>query len=129
MKKYFFLILISILINQSIYSQITEYIDVTTKGIFGRSEMVLYCEDLDFNDLQYFYIGRSNDNYHWVKYTGAKDVIVTMSDSYGDKRELCIKQGNESTSCEVVDSFATTYTLRAKDEIFQVWISKVNDYN
>ena len=128
MKKYVFLFLISILINQSVYSQITEYIDLTTKGIFGRSEMVLYCEDLGFDDLQYFYIGSNNDNYHWVKYTGAKDVIVTMSDSYGDKRELCTKQGTDSTLCEVVDAFATTYKLRAKDEIFQVWISKANNF-
>ena len=128
MKKYVFLFLISILINQCVYSQITEYIDLTTKGVFARSEMVLYCEDLDFDDLQYFYIGSNNDNYHWVKYTGAKDVIISMSDSYGDKRELCTKQGNDSTLCEVVDAFAATYKFRAKDEIFQVWISKANDF-
>ena len=128
MKKYVFLFLISILINQSVYSQITEYIDLTTKGVFARSEMVLYCEDLDFEDLQYFYIGSNNDKYHWVKYTGAKDVIISMSDSYGDKRELCTKQGTDSTLCEVVDAFATTYKLRAKDEIFQVWISKANNF-
>ena len=129
MKKYFFLFLISTLINQRIYSQITEYIDLTTKGVFARSEMVLYCEDLDFDDLQYFYIGSNNDNYHWVKYTNAKDVIITMSDSYGDKRELCTKQGNDSTLCEVVAAYAATYKLRAKDKIFQVWISKVNVKN
>ena len=37
MKKYVFLFFISTIINQSIYSQITEYIDLTTKGVFGRS--------------------------------------------------------------------------------------------
>ncbi len=129
MKKYVFLFFISIIINQSIYSQITEYIDLTTKGVFGRSEMVLHCENLDFDDLQYFYIGSNNDNYHWVKYTGAKDVIITMTDSYGDKRELCTKQGNESTLCKVVDAFDTEYKFRAKAEIFQVWISKINVKN
>ena len=49
-----------------------------------------------------------------------------MSDSYGDKRELCTKQGNDSTLCEVVGAYAATYKLRAKDKIFQVWISKIN---
>ena len=129
MKKYVFLFLILTLINLSVYSQITEYIDLTTKGVFGRSEMVLYNDNNDYDDLEYLYIGPNNNNYHWVKYTGAKDVIVTMSDSYGDKRELCTKQGNDPTSCEVVDAFATTYKLRAKNEIFQVWISKINVKN
>ena len=72
------------------------------------------------------YIGPNNDNYHWVKYTGAKDVIVTMSDSYGDKET---KKGNDSTLCKVVDAFAATYKLVVKDEIFQVWISKINVKN
>ena len=129
MKKYVLLFSISTFINQSVYSQITEYIDLTTKGIFGRSEMVVYNDKHDYDDLEYLYIGRNNDNYHWVKYTGAKDIIVTMSDSYGDKRELCTKQGEDSVSCEVVDAFATTYRLRAKDETFQVWISKINVKN
>ena len=126
MKKYLFLFLISILTNQSVNSQITEYIDLTTKGVFGRSEMVVYNDNLDYDDLEYLYLGPNNDNYHWVKYTNAKDVIITMSDSYGDKRELCTKQGNDSTLCEVVGAYAATYRLRAKDKIFQVWISKIN---
>jgi hypothetical protein len=88
--------------------------------------MVLYNDNIDYDDLEYLYIGRNNNNYHWVKYTGAKEIIVNMSDSYGDTRELCTKQGNESVSCEVVDAFATTYKLRARNEIFQVWISKIN---
>ena len=32
----------------------TEYVDITTKGIFGRSEMVLYNDDTNYNDLEYF---------------------------------------------------------------------------
>ena len=124
MKKYAFLFLI--LINESVYSQTTEYIDVTTKGVFGRSEMVVYNDNVDYDDLEYLYIGPNNDNYHWVKYTGAKDIIVNMLDSYGDTRELCTQQGKDSVSCEIVDAFATTYKLRAKDNIFQVWISKIN---
>ena len=41
-------------------AQIPEVIDVRTLEPFGRSEMVLYCEDLNFKDLQYFYLGRFN---------------------------------------------------------------------
>ena len=130
MKKFFFLLLSLILLNSSVFSQITEYIDVTTKEVFGRSEMVLYCEDLNFDDLQYFYIGANNDNYHWVKYTGAKNVIVIMNDSENDTRELCYKNLSEqNATCEIVDAFACTYKLQAKEEIFDVWISKINVKN
>ena len=107
-------------------AQIPEVIDVTTKGIFGRIEMVLYCEDYNYEDLQYFYLGRFNNNYHYVKYTGAKVVTVNMSDSPGDTRELCTKQGNSPTECKIVDAFATSYDLTAREKIFQVWISKPN---
>ena len=31
----------------------TEYIDLTTKGIFGRSEMVVYNGITNYNDLEY----------------------------------------------------------------------------
>lgn len=127
MKKYVFLFLISILTNQSVYSQIAEYIELSTKGIFGRSEMVLYCEDYNYDDLQYFYIGRNNDNYHWVKYTRAKDVIIIMNDYENDTRELCYKhQSDEKATCKTVDAFASTYKLKAKENIFEVWISKIN---
>ena len=88
MKKYVFLLLNSILLNSSIFSQINEYIDVTTKGVFGRSEMILYCEDLNFGDLEYFYIGANNDNYHCVKYTSAKNVTIIMNDNENDTMEL-----------------------------------------
>ena len=107
-------------------AQIPEVIDVTTKGMFGRSEMVLYCENYNYDDLQYFYLGRFNNNYHYVKYTGAKDVTVNMSDQPGDTRELCTKQGEDPMECKIVDSFATTYKLVSTKEIFQVWISKPN---
>jgi len=107
-------------------AQIPEVIDVTTKSIFGRSEMVLYCENYNFDDLQYFYIGKFNKNYHYVKYTGAKQVTVNMSDKPGDTRELCTKQGDNSTECKTVNSFATTYKLISTEKIFQVWISKPN---
>ena len=83
MKKYIFLFL-----NSSFFSQITEYIDVTTKVVFGRIEMVLYCEDLNFDYLQYFYIGANNDNYHCVKYTSAKNVTIIMNDNENDTMEL-----------------------------------------
>ena len=103
----------------------TEYIDVTTKGIFGRSEMVVYNDDYGYNDLEYLYIGRNNDNYHWVEYTNAGKIVVTMSDNSGDTRELCTKRNNDKTTCEVVDAFATSYTFKASKK-FQVWISKPN---
>ena len=107
-------------------AQIPEVIDVTTKGIFGRSEMVLYCEDYNYEDLQYFYLGRFNNNYHYVKYTGAKVITVNINDKPGDTRELCTKQGNKPSSCKIVDSFAASYDLVATEKIFQVWISKPN---
>ena len=127
MKKYVFLYLISTLTNQSVYSQITEYIELSTKGVFGRSEMVLYCENNNYDDLEYLYIGRNNDNYHWVKYTGAKDVIIIMNDNENDTRELCYKhQTDEKATCKTVDAFASKYKLKAKENILEVWISKIN---
>ena len=78
MKKCVFLFLNIILISPSVFSQVTEYIELSTKGVFGRSEMILYCKDYNYDDLQYFYISKNNDNYHWVKYTGAKDVIIII---------------------------------------------------
>ena len=103
----------------------TEYIDVTTKGIFGRSEMVVYNDDYSYDDLEYLYIGRSNDNYHWVEYTNAGKIVITMSDNAGDTRELCTKRNDDKTTCEVVDAFATSYKFDASKK-FQVWISKPN---
>ena len=103
----------------------TEYVDITTKGIFGRSEMVLYNDDTNYKDLEYFYLGRNTDKYHWVKYTNANKVVVTMSDDVGDTRELCTKRNEEKTNCEVVDAFATSYKFRASKK-FQIWISKPN---
>ena len=126
MKKYVFLFLISILTNHSIYSQITEYIELSTKGVFGRSEMVVYNDNVDYNDLEYLYIGPNNDNYHF-KYTGAKDVIIIMNDNQNDTRELCYKhKSDEKATCKTVDAFASIYKLRAKENIFEVWISKIN---
>ena len=103
----------------------TEYVDITTKGIFGRSEMVLYNDDTNYNDLEYFYLGRNTDKYHWVKYTNANDIIVTMSDDIGDTRELCTKRNDEELVCEVVDAYTTVYKFKAS-KVFEVWISKPN---
>ena len=112
-------------------AQVNEYIDITKKGIFERSEMVCYNDDTGFSDLEYFYIGRFNSNYHWVKYSNIPssnnwEIIVSFSDDKGDTRELCTKQGDKPTECKIVDSFATTYELGAKKQTFQVWISKPN---
>lgn len=103
----------------------TEYIDLTTKGIFGRSEMVVYNGITNYNDLEYLYIGRNNNNYHWVEYNNASKIVVTMSDNAGDTRELCTKRNDEQTKCEVVDAFATSYEFKASKK-FQIWISKPN---
>ena len=85
--------------------------------------MVLYNDDTNYNDLEYFYLGRNNDKYHWVKYTNANKVIVTMSDELGDTRELCTKRNGKELVCEVVDAYATVYEFKAS-KTFEVWISK-----
>lgn len=125
MKKY--LLLIAILFSQYNLNAQTEYIDLTTKGIFGRSEMVVYNDITNYNDLEYLYIGRNNDNYHWVEYTNPNMVIVTMSDDPGDTREICTKYDDKDLNCEVVDAYATTYEFNAiKSKKFEIWISKPN---
>ena len=106
-------------------AQSTEYVDITTKGIFGRSEMVLYNDNTHYDDLEYFYLGRNTDKYHWVKYTNADKIVVTMSDDIGDTRELCTKRNDEELVCEVVNAHATVYEFKAS-KIFEVWISKPN---
>ena len=103
----------------------TEYVDITTKGIFSRSEMVLYNDNTNYNDLEYFYLGRNTDKYHWVKYTNADDIVVTMSDDIGDTRELCTKRNGKELVCEVVDAYATVYKFKAS-KTFEIWISKPN---
>lgn len=109
------------------FAQSDEYIEVTTKNIFGKSEMVLYNDNIDFDDLEYLTIGMNNDNYHWVKYTGAKNVIVIMNDNENDTRELCYKhQSDEKATCKTVDAFTSIHKLKAKENIFEVWISKIN---
>ncbi|MBJ10521.1 MAG: hypothetical protein CMP66_03560 [Flavobacteriales bacterium] len=127
MKK-ILLVLTALTFTNLSYSQADEYIEVSTKNIFGKSEMVLYNDNIDFDDLEYLTIGRNNDNYHWVKYTGAKNVIVIMNDYENDTRELCYKhQSDEKATCEIVDAFASIYNLQAKENIFEVWISKINE--
>ena len=107
-------------------AQNTEYIDVTTKSIFGRSEMVVYNDDTNYQDLEYLYIGRFNSNYHWVRYIGAKDIIVTLNDDLGDKRNICTQHGQDKAECKQYDSFAKQYNFKAKQNEFQIWISKPN---
>tara|TARA_R100000734_G_C3274589_1_gene69690 strand:+ start:268 stop:645 length:378 start_codon:yes stop_codon:yes gene_type:complete len=102
----------------------TEYIDITSKKPFGRSEMVLYNDDTNYNDLEYFYLGRFTKNYHWVKYTNANEIILSLNDDKGDKREICTKQDTFKVHCEVVDAFAQQYKINVSTRVFQVWISK-----
>ena len=126
MKK-ILLVLIALTFTNLSFSQSDEYIEVSTKNIFGKSEMVVYNDNINFDDLEYLTIGRNNDNYHWVKYTGAKNVIVIMNDYENDTRELCYKhQSDEKATCKTVDAFASIHKLKAKENIFEVWISKIN---
>ena len=120
MKKYVFLFLNIILISPSVFSQKTEYIELSTKGVFGRSEMVVYNDNVDYDDLEYLYIGPNNDNYHWVKYTGAKDVIIIMNDNENDTRELCYKHNSdEKATCKTVDAFASIPLVQPTLWIYQ----------
>ena len=116
---------VALLLSGYVAKAQTEYVDITTKGIFGRSEMVLYNDNTNYKDLEYFYLGRNSDKYHWVKYTNANKVVVTMSDDVGDTRELCVKRNDQELQCEVVDAFATVYEFKASYK-FEVWISKTN---
>ena len=126
MKKNLFAFASLILTNLG-FAQSNEYIEVSTKNIFGISEMVVYNDDVDYDDLEYLTIGKNNDNYHWVKYTGAKNVIIIMNDNKNDTRNLCYRHmSEENATCEIVDAFATIYNFQAKEKIFEVWISKVN---
>ena len=126
MKK-ILLVLTGLTFTNLSFSQADEYIEVSTKNIFGKSEMVLYNDNIDFDDLEYLTIGRNNDNYHWVKYTGAKNVIVIMNDYENDTRELCYKhQSDKKATCKTVDAFGSIYKLKARENIFEVWISKIN---
>ncbi len=102
----------------------TEHIDVTTKKPFGRSEMVLYSAETNYNDLEYFYIGRLSKNWHWVEYTHATDILVTMSDDIGSYREICIKQGQDSLVCNIYSSFASVVKFKSEKTKFKIWISK-----
>ena len=102
----------------------TEYIDVTSKKPFGRSEMVVYNDDINYSDLEYFYLGRFTKNYHWVKYTNAKKIVLSLNDDKGDKREVCTQQNDFKAHCEVVDAFASQYLINVTTEKFQIWISK-----
>ena len=118
---------VALLLSSYVAKAQTEYIDVTKKNIFGRSEMVLYNDNVNYDDLEYYYIGRKNNNYHYVKYKYAPPyIIVTMNDDIGDTRELCVAQGTDSTQCDVVSSYATQYKINSVSNLVQVWISKPN---
>ncbi|MBJ10051.1 MAG: hypothetical protein CMP66_01140, partial [Flavobacteriales bacterium] len=58
---------------------------------------------------------------------GAKNVIVIMNDYENDTRELCYKhQSDKKATCKTVDAFGSIYKLKARENIFEVWISKIN---
>ena len=105
-------------------AQYTEYIDVASNELKTKSIMCIYNAAPDTIPAQYFRLGFFNNNYHWVKYTGAGRVVVNMNDSNGSYRELCTKQGDNEVKCDTVSSYHTEYKLFATDTIFQVWISK-----
>ena len=117
---------VAILLSSTAVKAQTEYIDITSKKLFNRSEMVLYNDDTNYDDLEYFYLGAFNKKYHWVKYTNAKSIILSLNDDLGDTREICTKQDTFKTYCEVYDSFAQQYKINVTTREFQIWISKPN---
>ena len=125
MKKLIFGIAVLLASNtskgQGVYN---EYIDVGSNEWNETSYMIIYNNAPDTLPAEYFSIGRYNSNYHWVKYTGAHKVIVNMSDSFGELRELCTKQGNQHFKCDTVIAHQAKYELFASESILQVWISK-----
>lgn len=108
---------------------VTTYIEVTKKNIYG-SEMVIYNDTLDYNNPEYLYIDKDNDNYHYTSTEWAKPYhIIKMNDDSLDTRELCVAHGDKSTECEVVDSYATQHKINAECNVIQIWISKPNVKN
>tara|TARA_R100001510_G_scaffold3582_1_gene2857 strand:- start:146 stop:520 length:375 start_codon:yes stop_codon:yes gene_type:complete len=102
----------------------TEYIDITTKNLFGRSEMVLYNDIAGYNDLEYFYLGRFNKKRHWVRYTYADKVVISFLDKLGDTRELCTQEDDKPQKCAVVNTNQTVFTFKPKGKVFEVLITK-----
>ena len=108
-----------------------EYIDIGSKKLFGVSQMCIYNDDTEYKDLEYFKLGRFNNNYHYVSYTNSNGmnfpVIVLLNDNKGDTRELCTKTSNDSVAtCKTVSSFCEVYKLKATSKKYEVWISKPN---
>jgi len=108
-------------------AQLTEHIDISTVSIFSRSKMVVYNSDTNYNDLECKYLGRNNDNWHWVKYSNEfklPNIVVSLQDKPGHQREICIQDGKEKLECAVVDAFATEYIFKPKNKVFEIYISK-----
>ena len=59
-----------------------------------------------------------------MKYTNAKDIILTLNDDPGDTREICTQQDTFKVHCQVYDSFAQQYKINVSTKEFQIWISK-----
>ncbi len=102
----------------------TEYIDISSKKLFGRSEMVVYNDDTNYNDLEYLYLGPFNKNFHFVKYTNVKKIIISLQDDLGDTRKICTQQDTFKVHCQVYDSFAQQYKINVSTKEFKIWISK-----
>ena len=108
----------------------TEYIDVAKVGMLGTSTMAIYNDDKHFNDLKVFKLNLFNKakTYHWGKYTNLYNdkVVLTMSDDFGDTRQVCVKHGEQDYYCENLVSYAESYEFTTNSEVFQIWISKPN---
>ena len=128
MKKY--VLLFTFFFTQFYLIAQTEYIDISKIGMLKTSTMAIYNDDVNYNDLEVFRLNIFSNpkHYHWVKYTniGKNKIILTLSDDEGDVREICTKENDKKTECEILDSFSTSYEYSSSAKIFQIWISRPN---
>ena len=121
---------VALLLGSYVTKAQTEYIDVAKVGMLGTSTMAIYNDDKYLNDLKVFKLNLfdKSKTYHWVKYTNLYNdkVVLTMSDDFGDTRQVCIKHGEQDYYCEDFASFAATHEFTTNSEVFQIWISKPN---
>lgn len=69
----------------------TEYVELSSNELFKRSYAKYYndsgiplSKDLEVSIL------KRNDNYHWVKYTNSKKVVIVCSDKKYTYRKICV---------------------------------------
>ena len=122
MKKLTF---ITIMLGSTLTNaQVTEYIDITNKNVFGKSEMIVYSDNPVDPYLERHHIHALSKRWHYVEYNGIGKVVLVLNDKENSKREICTKQDDEELECIVVDSFGTVLALKVTAELYTVYISK-----